>query len=242
MATTKKPTIEQFNTRLRKAVVRLIAEAARLKVTPAQLAALALIFGDLITKDTWCYVWELYAGGDVTSTKNVKKKIKSLRRELEKLLSDIYDDIPKSIWNDDDRSTFGRATGAYAAPTEPGEITDQCIVAFMQYGGGKMKAACKSATDQSRASKAKNSDGVQFHFVVVDQPRANDPENEQDGSVRLDDPELATNKMFFTSATFTLELGATNSGRRMLYFIRWYNSKHPKNAGPWMGPYGLNIL
>jgi hypothetical protein len=241
----KKPTMEQFNTKLRKAVARLNSEKTRLKITPEQLAIIAALFGDTVTVDTWCYLWELYAGGDATCTRNVIKAVEKLRTKLEQTLAGVYKDIPASLWNDDDRSTFDRTTGTTSKHTKPGQITDQCIVAWKQFGSGKMKASCKSAHDQSRASKAENSDGVQIHYEVVDQLKTAEKQPDPNGVVKVDaafDPDKCSNREYFSKATFILDLGIANSGRVLLYYIRWYNSKYPGNAGPWMGPYSQNIL
>ena len=239
--TIQKLKIEQFNTAIRNAVARLDSDFARLKLTELQIAIIIALLGTDATAGSWCYYWILYAGGDATCTRNVIKAIDTLRDKLEKELSKILDDIPASVWNDDDRSYFMRTTGLDPTHTSSGEITDECLPAFTQYGGGKMKMACKSTHDQSRAKKAENSDGLQFNYDIVDQPTASETEDKKTVEVAAS-PETCAHRVFFSKATNTLELGIENSGRVLAFYVRWFNSKHPDKAGPWNGPLTKNIL
>ena len=237
-----KLTIEEFNTKIRKANERLNAEKTRLGVSDTNLEDLGALMGDLVTPDTWLHTWELYAGGEATCTSNVRKGISSLRTRIENKLSSIYNDIPASIWNDDDRSTFGRTTGAKDAPSKPGVIADNCCATAVAMGGGIMKISCKTATDQSRASLAKDSNGVQIAYIVVDQPTKDGvPDPNTVKRQTITSPEQCTHKEFFMEATFRLELGPANAGRNIQFFVRYYNARYPGNAGPWSDMNSKNI-
>ena len=235
--------IQEFNTYVRKAVARLISEATRLGVTADQLAAVAALFGTVTTAGTWLYEWELYAGGPVTCTTNVRLAIGTLRGKLEKEFSSIYDDIPASLWNDDDRATFMRAKGLPVTRTAPGKITDQCIVAWEQQGGGTLKGLCKTAHTESRPGLAPNADEVEIAYTLVDQTPGQIETG--GGSIKLDElktPDDAAKTESFPTAIFLLKLGPANSGRRILYWIHWNNQHHKENEGPWNGPFSQNIL
>jgi hypothetical protein len=238
----KKLSLVQFNIMLNIAVPRIIAEATRLGVSTANINIIKNLFGDLLTENTWCWLWVLYAGGDATCTPNIKKAIAALRVKIEKALSVIYNDIPASVWNDDDRSIFGRATGAYAPRITPGVITEKCYPTPVPMGGAKMKITCKSATDQSRASVGEGANGVQIAYIVIDQPHMDGmTDTSQLKRATITTPEQCTNKEFFSGASFTLELDPIHAGRNLQFFVRWYNSKYPKNAGPWSEAYSANI-
>ena len=91
--------------------------------------------------------------------------------------------------------------------TAPGQITDQCIVAFKQFGGGKMEAFCKSQSTQSRAALADNADQVQINYTLVDQYKEPIPGQIEvgGGSIKLEDfkdPKKTDEKDYHSSATF----------------------------------------
>ena len=237
-----KPTIEQFNTRVRKAQARLISEATRLGVTTAQLAIIAGLFGNLATAGTWCFLWELYTGGETTCTPNVRKAIKTLRGKLEKALSAIYNDIPASIWNDDDRSIFGLKKGTRTPPTKPPKIEEKIVPVIKNIGGGKIKIGCRTTTDEKRSSLAFGATGVKIAYSVVDHPTKNDVQDETKIKRQVvDSADGCDNLDYFSGATFELELDPADVGRELQYFLRWYNVKHKENAGPWCGPFSANI-
>jgi hypothetical protein len=226
-------------------VAYLILNATRLAISSTRMTDLTDLFNNPLKDDTWVKLFLLWSDKKGTRTSTVSAKTEAKALEMEHKLSEIYDNIPPDKWTDDDRGTLHRSGGKKAPKTKPGDITDECILSFEQFGGGKMKGACKSKHDQTRASKAKNSDGVQLFYTIADQYK--EPKEGEievgGGSVKLEDfkdPNKAESKEFFSSATFTLELGKENSGRRLLHFVRWYHSKY-KRGGPWMGPFSINI-
>ena len=40
-------------------------------------------------------------------------------------------------------------------------------------------------------------------------------------------------KEIFTKSVFTFHMGVENVGKKMVAYLRWYNTKHPELAGPW---------
>jgi phosphomannomutase len=101
--------------------------------------------------------------------------------------------------------------------TEP--IAERCFATAQTLGGGEMKISCRTDHDASRASKADHADSEQIAWIIADAPPAN-----------VND---VANKEIITKASFTLHLGAENAGRKLFFFSRWYNTKHPELAGPW---------
>ena len=135
-------------------------------------------------------------------------------------------------------------------PTAPGVIDEQCICAVVQKGGGVVEAACKSEIDETRASTPDGADGVQIAMVLTEQPVAMEDPGMIEGIPELSGvpkyfeisgPTQCNNKEFFPGATFRVNLGPEASGKRIQFYVRWYNTKHSENAGPWSEKHTLNI-
>jgi hypothetical protein len=138
-------------------------------------------------------------------------------------------------------------------------IADQCITALISEKGGRMKVASRSAHDSKRASLAEGADGVQYAYLIMDEnPKtvatrtaAVDAANAAAVSARQANPGLpipvpaplptpiplhpddGTKQEFFSGATHEFILGASNEGKYLCMWSRWYNSKHPELAGDW---------
>jgi hypothetical protein len=114
------------------------------------------------------------------------------------------------------------------APTKPeSPIAEKSFTSLKILGGSEIKAASKTDHDASRASVAEHADGVQYAYVVANDP----PANVDDGTV----------KEFYSGSTHTFNLGVENLGKRFYVYTRWYNSKYPEFAGPWSNLYQVII-
>jgi hypothetical protein len=99
-------------------------------------------------------------------------------------------------------------------------ITDLVNFILVPKGGGDMRIICRTSTDTKRASKSSNADSIQICYKVGDP-----------APVSTDD---ATAKTYISSkASFTLQLGTANIGKKIYVYTRWYNIKHPELAGHW---------
>lgn len=130
----------------------------------------------------------------------------------------------------DDELVFNFKIGRAAAthPTEP--IAETVVFTVKPLGGGELRFTCRTATDSSRASIPEGADSVQVAFQIMDKDTK--PEGEGEGSLPNPD-DGSMRRELFTKAQFTFEAGMANVGRLMVIYTRWYNTKHPKLAGPW---------
>jgi hypothetical protein len=96
-----------FNEYLVAAVARLYANTPRLisSENKALLEELYTLSTDPTKKD-WVTLWALH--NDPLEGGRWAEKIKVRRHEIEQLLLNVYDDIPKSTWTDDDRTVLRR--------------------------------------------------------------------------------------------------------------------------------------
>lgn len=106
-------------------------------------------------------------------------------------------------------------------------ITDTCFGRFSALGGGEIKVSFTSDTDTKRASLIKGANCVQIAFKIGDTP----PAHVLDGT-KLD---------LVPRASYIMDMGADNSGKKLFVYQRWYNSKYPELAGPWSGQQSLII-
>jgi hypothetical protein len=246
----KRLTMEEFNTKIRLRWAYSIANKVRLGITQDDLDTFDDLMGDLTTDKTWLNDWELYADKEGKRTIEVIQRIEGLRINLEKLVSDICDDIPKSKWTDADRNMYDRKTGAHSKPTTPAKIEAKCNVAFTLIGGGQIKMGCKSNDDQKRPSRPKGANALELAYRI-DIPATEAPASPGDGEVEVGGGSVkrkpllnsddGTTKITRQKASFIEEFGDENSGNYLQLFARWINNKHKGNEGPWTGPFGTVI-
>ena len=240
----EKLSITYFNSAIRVEIPWLDSEQLRLGVTPAKATYLVTKLGDEVTPGTWMYYFVEYLD-ETKQTDLTIASLETLREEIYRGLLDAYGDIAANKWTDQDRIKLGRKTGTRAPRTKPGAIDSHCNATFTPLGGGKLKVACRTTPDESRPSKALNSDGVKVYYEIVTIPRTEDGHPELGGITKLQgylNALKCSNQKFFSKASFTLELGSENSGLSLMYHIQWVNSKYPGKVGPMAGPFIITIL
>ena len=160
-------------------------------------------------------------------------------------MSDVCDDIPKRVWTNDDRLIFGRKTGAEDPPSIPPKIEVKIVPAMVNLGGGMLKCSCKTATDQSRASLVEGANGVVIAYRI-DKLEYVTEEGDSDAGTKVKWPAIygpddGTTTVISSSATVSLDLGASEVGMGLQYYLRYINTSHPENNGPWSGPFQIVI-
>lgn len=98
-------------------------------------------------------------------------------------------------------------------------INENVTVTLQPLGGGIVAIKCYSMTGQ-RAHIITQADCVQFAYMTTDTPPA---------SV------MAQGMVFGLSsrASFNLNLGAEQARNNLFIYFRWFNTRHPEQAGPW---------
>ncbi len=105
-------------------------------------------------------------------------------------------------------------------PTTP--ITENCIVSALSKGGGLFEFSAKSTTDASRASKPDSADGFHMIYIISDVKPTSIPASSSAGM----------QKEFFSKAKTSFDFGDVNSGKWLVAYFRWVDSKRPSLAGP----------
>lgn len=87
--------------------------------------------------------------------------------------------------------------------------------------GGVIAIKCYGS-DSSRPSIYGDANCVQYSYIVG-----------SEAPLSPDDPAMIHD--ISSRASFTINLGPANSGKKLFIFFRWYNTVHPDIAGPWTG-------
>lgn len=146
---------------------------------------------------------------------------------------------------EDDEAVFNFTIGHAAPVHHTTPIADGVVFEAKPIGGGDLHFSCRTAHDDHRASKAEEADSVQLAYEITDlrnnnnngggtptPPGPDRPGEERDN--RIPTPaDKGMTKEIFTKSQFTFHAGAENVGKRLVAFMRWYNTKHPELAGPW---------
>jgi len=98
-------------------------------------------------------------------------------------------------------------------------INENVTVTLQPIGGGIVAVKCYSITGQ-RAHIFTDADCVQFAYLLGDTPPT---------SVMV--PGLVFG--LSSRASFNLNLGAEQARNNLYIYFRWYNTRHPEQAGPW---------
>jgi hypothetical protein len=226
------------------AVPHVDANSTRLGLSALRVTALKNLYGDATTVDTYVYYFTLWKS-PATRTPVITLKLDHSEAAMMKMLSGIYNDIPASIWTDDDRKVLNRKTGMRKDPTKPtNPISEKCSALTKTLGGGAVKIKCRSNEDSNRGSKPIGCDAVEIayrKYPPVIEKNADGSELAGKTRVQLKSPDDGTTKVIFTKATFVLKFSMEDTGNNLQFYVRWINTKHPELNGLWSGPYSEMI-
>jgi hypothetical protein len=224
----------------------------RLLISVLNMTALTTLYGDSATPGTYLYYYALWSQPGSGRTKDVIDNLVSTEKSIKSLLLKIYNDIPASVWTNEDRNAFNRRTGlplTHTKPTSP--IPEQCYVHITFRGGGDLKFNCRATLDSTRASMPKGANGVEFAFRI-DSPQFVPPipavidgaGNDLASKIKRDQmisPKDATDHQTYPKAGFVVKLGPENAGNNLQFFARFINTHYPGLEGPWTGPVSVMI-
>ena len=150
----------------------LTDNATRLGISTATLNALALLYGDAETPDSYLYFKTLWDDPTGTRTPLVRAGLRYYTNLLKKALSAIYDDIPKSKWTTSDREKLGRKTGLVTpkeTPTTP--IVEVCIPDTVSLTNGQFSISTRSRFDKKHYTIAETADMVEIMYAIIEGKR-----------------------------------------------------------------------
>ena len=180
--------------------------------------------------EEWKPLYSLYSNKALSRTIAIKEQLLEIIRKTVQLdrTNHILDRIGASAQatiEDAGEFRIKRGVAEKKNRTIPiASIKEAVTVSFKPIGGGMMKVKCYGIS-ALRAGIIQHVDCVQFRYKVGKTPpdSADEPGLEKDLSSR---------------ATFILTLGPGSSANYLYIYFRWYNTRHPRLAGPWSG---LNI-
>jgi len=121
-----------------------------------------------------------------------------------------------------DLETFNIKSGVLKKTTHSKSstpITESITVTLQPIGGGLVQIKCYTSTGQ-RAGILDDADTVHYMYAVgTTPPLSADADGLKSG--------------LSTKGIFSLDLGASSSGKYLYIYLRWYDTCYPTLAGPW---------
>ena len=240
-----------FNTYLN-AVFAYLTQAINI----TRLFISAVNSGDLsVQKAQWDTLFPL-SMNESTATKQNRGEREDLREDIETTLTDIYDDIPKSVLNATDRSTLNLPLRD-TTRTARGPITDIPIADAKAIGGGAVKFRLRLTSDATRASRHPLADVIEMKYALINPVAPVTPGGTAGGggtapgtpsgpsspapgtpAAGMGVPATAddcSRSHFSKKAIFTNHYGASAPGKVLYCFFRWVNHTNPANSSDWTG-------
>ncbi|MEI8201723.1 MAG: hypothetical protein WCH34_01840 [Bacteroidota bacterium] len=221
-------------------IAYIIQNATRLLVSVGNLGALAALYGDPSTEGTYMYYFTLWSDTKTKCTSDVITNLATKEKQIKKLLSKIFNDIPGSIWTDTDRSTFNRKTGLEKTISHPTKaISKKCYATVIPLGDGAAKFECRTAEDSTRPSLPELANGVELAYRI-DLPMIDETTHKIKRNP-INGPDDGTTKISDTKASFTKGFGGDNAGCILQGYTRWINTVHSNLNGLWTGPFTIYL-
>jgi len=159
----------------------------------------------------------------LTSTSVVKANVRDFMSDFREFGNPLLDKIASSdIAGNEEEAIFNidLERAEPVRPTTP--ISDNCMVAIANIGGGAMQLTGRSTTDQTRASVPVGAEGMMASYVIMDaKPTVIPPANDK----------MMRDK-FFGKAKTRVDFGPENSGKWLVVYFRWHSNTYPQFDGP----------
>lgn len=181
-------------------------------------------------RTAWTALYAKYQD-PMQSTSAVKGNVKIFMddfRAFANPLLNIMAASPNAIHDDEVILHFKIGKAPAHHQTTP--FTDTVQFEAQNLGGGELQFSCRVSSDMHRPSLIEGADSVQVAYQIM-VPDGGTPPPGGDPIPTPDDEGMQ--REIFTHAQFVFNAGVTNVGKRMVVFVRWYNTKHPELAGPW---------
>jgi len=202
----------EFNNYVNDAIPRMASEQARLNIDVDMLNDIQALY------TTWQTKYPA-SQNPSTATSVIIAEKNDLRKDMQTLMRDIYDDMPDSALNETDRQVFNLPERD-TTPTARGQINDVPVVGLKPIGGGQVRIRARTTTDATRASRHELADGIEVKYLISDDTP---PQSVND----------CPNSFISKKALFSLSLDSENAGKRFYAYLRWVNLTNQNNNGPW---------
>ncbi len=242
MAATFPTNREGLNTYLSKVVPYATSEATRLKISTANITSLTTLYGDAVTDGTYLNLYVLWSDDAEGRTKAVIASLDTMEVKIKKLLTDIYLDIPASLWNDNDRKVFNRKTGLPKVVTRPKvRIREICVPKITTLPNGLVKFIVRADNETKRNHLPPDANGVELAYAVVEGKFK--PGNDLASKVRqkCTGPNDNCFHVVYTTSRFELQNDPLLIGYDLMIWVRFINMQHPDVAGDYTAPIRITI-
>jgi hypothetical protein len=226
-----------------RAVGRLNQQKVRLGIDPAKLAALNALYGDVMTKGTYLYFKYLWDDNVETRTKMVRTGLSSVSKEMKKQLTAIYNDIPASKWNNEDRLTFNRRTGlAYSKTFHVERIQLECRAHVVNntFGIFNIKVAIPAEVRSKTEPSAANA--IEMAYAIVESSIRKKTDDNPYVKHKCLGPDDECIHIISLKSKFSIQIDTKCKGYDLVCFFRWTNIRHPNLAGHWSERHQLMVL
>jgi hypothetical protein len=152
------------------------------------------------------------------STKTIREDKDDLIDVIEDTLRQVYADIPQSALTTADRNTLNlkeRDTNPSPRPA----ITVAPIAKVTGTAGARIDYIFRTDTDSNRASKQKDSDGVEIVYTI--------------GTAVPASPLECSKSVFTSKAKGIIEAQIGDAGKKLYGYARWKNNSDNSKSGPW---------
>jgi hypothetical protein len=195
----------------------------------------------------WDKLFKKYCNPD-TSTSIVKANVRTFIDDFRAFANPLLNKMAScGVANTEDEAEFNFKTTRKQRTRRTESISTQCFTRIKVLGGGMIKFHCYDDSTASRAKLTGGADGVMIYYSVIDpvdlaaNTRSADVDKPVSPIKSPGSTSACQRQIMYSGASFILALGDENVGKRLFYFIGWYNSKHPELAGPVSGPFMMVI-
>lgn len=217
-----------------RSVAWLTDNAARLGISPAVILILQGIYGDNATAGSYLYCKKKYDDASARKDSIVTLNLKTVSTTIKNKLREIYNDIPASIWTDEDRTALNRKTGLKHVPTHATvPIIAECHLEITPKPNGLFKCAVRPVSDTKSYNIPETADAVELSSAIVESNIRKASEMPTKVLVRCLGPEDSTTKTTYYNARFQFTIDALFAGYDLYCWARWINTRHPEHAGEW---------
>ena len=201
----------EFNVYVTRVIPYLRAHLDRLKVGSENMSRAETLF------DSWKITFPLSQDPATTNSAIIAEK-NGERDQLEALLRGIYNDIPESVLNSEDRKTLELKERDKIRTPRP-HITVQPDASLEPIGGTQVKLSVRQHHEATRGSMHEHADCIEFVSVV--------------GNVAPARPEDCPKSTSFRKATHIFLFNGGDAGKRLYGYVRYRNESNEEKSGPW---------
>lgn len=149
-------------------------------------------------------------------TKAITAEKTALRGEIERMLRELYNDIPKSKLRPDDRETLNLPERNASSPRPA--ISTQPFAEMQSSAGGRIKITLRVQNDASRPSIHPDAHSIEMAYSIAAQPVS---------------PDSAQKVIVFKKALNNVPFNIADAGKKVFAYFRWKNESDESKNGPW---------